>query len=192
MPTSIRRMTTTDVDRAATVLGDAFADYPWTNWCIAADSHHQRVTELQRLYLGHMALPHGLAYIDEEHNGVVAFIPPDLPEPEESLVAKIVELHGDRFEHAAEAEQRLSAMDVPDNAWCLATAGVSRAARGRGLGSELLTVGLAELDRRNAACWLDTSTHRNLPLYERHNFRVADHVVLDDALEVWRMHRPAV
>ncbi|MFD6512369.1 hypothetical protein [Rhodococcus sp. NPDC060176] len=40
------RPLSTDLDRAAEVLGEAFADYPWTNWCVAEDSHVERVAAI--------------------------------------------------------------------------------------------------------------------------------------------------
>ncbi|WP_072751065.1 GNAT family N-acetyltransferase [Rhodococcus maanshanensis] len=191
MHISIRPLAAEDLDRAAAVLGEAFADYPWTNWCVQADSHQERVTGLQRLYLEHMAVPHGLAYTDADQNGVVAFIPPDVPAPAESVFATIAELHGDRFARMVEAEAQLSTMGAWDDAWLLATIGVARSAQGRGLGGDLLAAGLAEVDRRGQACWLDTATRRNLPLYERHGFSIAGHIAIDDGPEVWRMHREA-
>ncbi|TJZ77967.1 GNAT family N-acetyltransferase [Rhodococcus oryzae] len=189
MELSIRPLVADDLDRAASVLGEAFADYPWTTWCVQADSHEQRVAELQRLYLEHMAVPHGLAYIDADRNGVVAFIPPDVSPPDESVLASIAELHGDRFVRMMDAEEQMSAMGSWDDAWLLATIGVARGAQGRGLGGDLLAAGLAEMDRAGHAVWLDTATRRNLPLYERHGFSIAGHITIDDGPEVWRMFR---
>ncbi|MFE5874397.1 hypothetical protein ACFQ6H_04010 [Rhodococcus sp. NPDC056506] len=45
MQNSVRSLST-DLDRAAEVLGEAFADYPWTNWCVAEDSHVERVAAI--------------------------------------------------------------------------------------------------------------------------------------------------
>lgn len=117
MQNSVRPLSIDDLDRAAEVLGEAFADYPWTNWCVAEDSHVERVATLQRIYLEHLALPFGRSYIDDSGNGVIAVLPPDTPEPDEATVEKIVELHGDRFERVLQADEQLSALPVPDNAW---------------------------------------------------------------------------
>lgn len=191
MENYVRPMRAGDLDRAAAALADAFTDYPWTDWCVAADSHTDRLAGLQRIYLEHMALPYGAAYIDATGSGVAAFVPPDMPEPDESVVSKIVELHGDRVERLVEAEKQLSRLPAAPDAWTLATVGVAHAGQGAGLGGALLKAGLAELDRRERACSLDTSTDRNLPLYERHGFVVTGHLTLDGGLHVWRMHRQA-
>ena len=52
-----RPLTAVDVDRASDVLGLAFADYPWTRWVVDGRDHVGRITELQRLFLQHLALP---------------------------------------------------------------------------------------------------------------------------------------
>ncbi|MEV0432102.1 GNAT family N-acetyltransferase [Nocardia sp. NPDC050413] len=189
MPTAIRPLSTPDLDRAAQVLGEAFADYPWTNWCVAKDDHLQRISSLQRIYLEHMALPYGSAYIDTTGHGVIAFLPPDTPAPSAAVSAEIADLHGDRLDHLLVAEERMSTLPVPDGAWLLATIGTTPQSRGAGLGTALMKHGLAELDRGGRACWLDTSTERNLPLYQRFGFSVVDHITLDGGLSVWRMHR---
>ena len=185
-------MNTSDIDHAAAVLADAFTGYPWTDWCVPADHHFQRLEGLQRIYVEHMALPFGAAYIDESGNGVAAFVPPDLPEPTPEIASKLVDLHGDRFDQLVAAEQRMTALPSDRDAWVLATVGVVRAGRGTGLGSALLSAGLADLDRYQRACQLDTSTARNLSLYERHGFAITGHLRLESGVEVWRMHRPTV
>ncbi|MFC4602915.1 GNAT family N-acetyltransferase [Rhodococcus kronopolitis] len=191
MENSVRPMRAGDLDRAAAVLADAFTGYPWTDWCVAADAHTERLAGLQRIYLEHLALPYGAADIDATGSGVAAFVPPDVPEPDESVVSRIVELHGDRVGRLAEAEDQLSRLPADPDAWTLATVGVARAGQGAGLGGALLATGLEELDRHSRACSLDTSTDRNLALYERHGFVVTGHVALDGGPQVWRMHRRA-
>lgn len=189
MPTSVRTLSTADLDRASQILGEAFADYPWTNWCVAEDAHLARISSLQRVYLEHMALPHGSAYIDTTGHGVIAFLPPDTPAPTAEVSARIAELHGDRLDRLMAAEERMSTLPVPDGAWLLATIGTTPQSRGTGLGTALMKHGLTELDRAGHACWLDTSTERNLPLYQRFGFAVVEHITLDGSVSVWRMHR---
>ncbi|WP_280221153.1 GNAT family N-acetyltransferase [Nocardia neocaledoniensis] len=188
MTMSIRPLSPADLDRAAQILGAAFADYPWTNWCVAEDAHLERVSALQRIYLEHMALPHGRSYIDSTGNGVLALLPPDAPAPSAEVSARIAELHGDRLDRLTAAEERMSTLPVPDGAWLLATIGTTPRSRGTGLGTALLNHGMADLDRAGHPCWLDTSTERNLPLYQRFGFTIADHLTYD-GVAVWRMHR---
>lgn len=189
MSKSVRRLTTADLDRASEILGAAFADYPWTTWCVAEDGQLDRISSLQRVYLEHLALPHGKAYIDTEGHGVLAFLSPDTPAPTTEVSAIIAELHGDRFDRLMAADEQLSGLPIPEGAWLLATIGTTPQSRGTGLGTALMKYGLAELDRTGHACWLDTSTERNLPLYQRFGFTVVGQINLDGGPPVWRMHR---
>ncbi|MFQ6225763.1 GNAT family N-acetyltransferase [Nocardia sp. NPDC002869] len=136
-----------------------------------------------------MAIPHGSAYIDTTGHGVIAFLPPDTPAPTAEVSARIAELHGDRLDRLMAAEERISTLPVPDGAWLLATIGTTSQSRGTGLGTALMKHGLTELDGAGHACWLDTSTERNLPLYQRFGFAMVEHITLDGGVSVWRMHR---
>ena len=51
------------MDRASEVLGEAFADYPWTRWTVDPEDHLRRVTALQRLALQHYGLPFGQVWV---------------------------------------------------------------------------------------------------------------------------------
>ncbi|WP_260684533.1 hypothetical protein [Rhodococcus sp. KBS0724] len=97
---------------------------------MAEDSHVQRVAAVQRIYLEHLALPFGRCYIDDSGNGVVAVLPPNVPEPDEKAVEKIVELRGDRLERILQADEQLSAVSIPAHAWSVATIGTTPRSRG--------------------------------------------------------------
>src|SRR6516225_4503597 len=49
MGAGVRRAVAADLDAAAAVLADAFADYPWTRWTVDSRRHIERVEGLQRL-----------------------------------------------------------------------------------------------------------------------------------------------
>ena len=58
-----------------------------------------------------------------------------------------------------------------DYLWLL---GVTPAAQGKGVGSRLLTAGLARVDAQRRPAFLETSTEANVALYRRHGFEVID------------------
>jgi hypothetical protein len=58
-----RRAGPDDLSRASEVLGEAFADYPWTRWTVDPDNHQARVTRLQRLALGNLGLAFGEVWL---------------------------------------------------------------------------------------------------------------------------------
>lgn len=72
----------------------------------------------------------------------------------------------------------------------LAAVGVRPERQGQGLGSALLRPGLEEADRRGLPAYLESSNIRNVPLYERHGFKVTEEVTLPRGPAVWLMWRP--
>lgn len=59
-----------------------------------------------------------------------------------------------------------------DSAWYLSIAGVRPAAQGGGIGSRLLSHGLAAADRAGAVSFLETFNERSLPFYRRQGYEV--------------------
>jgi hypothetical protein len=97
------------------VLGLAFADYPWTRWVVDGRDHVGRITELQRLFLQHLALPYGRASVTTVA-GVVqsvaswfdtaAELPADIGA---ALGPVVAALEGDRHDASAAADAELTA-----------------------------------------------------------------------------------
>jgi ribosomal protein S18 acetylase RimI-like enzyme len=75
--------------------------------------------------------------------------------------------------------------------WFLATIGVDPAHQGRGIGSALMAPVLARADESRIPCYLETHTLDNVRLYERHGFRVMEHLENPTSVPLWAMLRPA-
>jgi len=194
-----RRATRDDLPRIASTLGAAFSDYPWTRWTVSEPDHEARVAELQRLYVEHVALPHGTVWVDDEVTAVAAFLPPVLPELPEDVMERIAALQGDdglARQAAADAAVAARATEIPEDtrevcsqAWVLATVGVHPDHRGAGLGSSVIDAGLADLEESMASCTLQTSDERNVVFYERLGFAVTTVVEIPGGPTVWSMLR---
>lgn len=194
-----RRATRDDLPRIASTLGAAFSDYSWTRWTVSEDDHEARVAELQRLYVEHVALPHGAVWVDDEVTAVAVFVPPRLPEPPTSFRERIVALQGDEgraHQAVAAAAVAAHATEIPADtrevcadAWVLATVGVHPDHRGAGLGSAVIDAGLADLEESTASCTLQTSDERNVAFYERLGFAVTTVVDVPAGPTVWSMLR---
>jgi ribosomal protein S18 acetylase RimI-like enzyme len=72
----------------------------------------------------------------------------------------------------------------------LAFLGVATAAQGRGVGSAILKTTLAPLDATGTTAFLETTTPRNVALYQRHGFEVTGEIALP-GLVIWTMMRRA-
>jgi ribosomal protein S18 acetylase RimI-like enzyme len=68
--------------------------------------------------------------------------------------------------------------------------GVHPGRQGGGLGSALVRAGLEACDRDRVPAYLESSKERNVPLYERHGFRVVERLELGrGAPPMWLMWR---
>lgn len=93
----VQSATEADIDEAAATLAVAFVSYPWTRWCLPEADYDSRLLRLQSIYLSH-ALQHGMILITPNRDGVAALLPPNAPEPSESVQLEIAEIMGDRVQ----------------------------------------------------------------------------------------------
>jgi GNAT superfamily N-acetyltransferase len=199
-PVRVWRATASDVLVAARVLTEAFADYPWTRFTVAADNHNQRIEALQRLLLERVALPYGAVHLATVGNGrgepdaVAVWLPPEPAVPEAvwtDLAGVREELLGDRATAAAEADAASARLRPATAHWLLATVGVRPGKQGRGLGRAVLTPILRQADTEQAHAYLETSSAANVTFYTRLGFTVSGEVDLADGrLHIWAMLRP--
>jgi GNAT superfamily N-acetyltransferase len=74
--------------------------------------------------------------------------------------------------------------------WYLGYLGTRRDRQGQGLGTQMLRQVLAGLDTDGVPAYLESSSERNLPLYERNGFRVLGELrALGHGPTIWRMWR---
>ena len=73
--------------------------------------------------------------------------------------------------------------------WYLAFLGIEPSEQGKGLGSALLRPVLNRCDAERVPAWLETSNERNLPLYERHGFKVVKECDIPRGPHFWGMWR---
>jgi len=173
--------TTLDNEAAVRLLVAAFADDPVARWLLpgsagSADRVFRPVVE-QSAALGELAA---------DGAAVAVWLPraADPPEFDVDLIPR--ELTRLRT-FMALTEQRHPAGRAHLH---LVFLGVAPDARGRGLGSALLRARLAEADAAAVPAYLEASSPRSRPLYERHGFRVTgDLILLPDGPPLWPMWR---
>lgn len=195
--TVLRSVTPDDVPRASQLLADAFGDYVWTRWTVAADDHARRLRELYSTFLTAVALPYGVvdgADIADAGLGAVAVWTRAGAVPDtvrERVGAVAAELTGDRAAAAEAADTALAPQRPTIPHVSLDALGVDPRQQGRGLGSALLRAGLRAVDRAGLPAYLETSEPRNVRLYERHGFVVTAVVDLEGGgPRTWSMLRP--
>lgn len=75
--------------------------------------------------------------------------------------------------------------------WYLSMIGVDPSRQGQGLGSALLKAGLARCDAEGLPAYLESSSPKNVPLYERHGFEAIGLIKPGDHPGLIPMYRPA-
>lgn len=76
--------------------------------------------------------------------------------------------------------EKLDALHIKSPHAHLVFLGVSPSAQGRGLGSAILKASLGPLDVAGVTALLEATTERNVALYQRHGFEVAENLHLRD------------
>jgi GNAT superfamily N-acetyltransferase len=197
----VRRGARDDLDGVARVLGDAFADYPWTRWTVGADRRRERIEGLQRLVAEEIVLPFGEVWVGEVSGPGVGprivaaalWMRPDsvVPERVQSAVAeRAAKLHGDRLAASQSAEAIAATLRPAAPHWYLGAVGVDPADQRRGYASAVLEPVLARAV--DIPVHLETSTSRNVAMYGRRGFQVTAATQIPAAgPPLWAMTRPA-
>ena len=153
-----------------------------------SERREARTAAIQRLYLEHLALPHGEVWANEDRTAVAVLLPPNLgaagPAPlTPDLQEKLVSLHGESVQ-----QPRISPAAAAGR---ILDAGHHRrrtAAQGSGLGTRLMESVLAASPDRTIA--LETSAESNVAFYRRFGFDVwAVSEMPDGGPPVWSMLR---
>ncbi len=204
--TSVRLATLADVERVATVLSDAFADYAWTDWAVPADGHRQRLRALYEIH-SMIGVHRGDLWLLEAGGQIVAAaawslldggagsrasyegVPADLLE---RARAELPPLFGDRLALVQAAEDATLGARPTTPYWFLDCVGTDPVHQGRGFAQQLVAAVLDHIDTDGLPTSVETSTERNVEFYQRLGFAIVQRSDLGDEVPpVWVMTRPA-
>lgn len=196
MTIEVRRATEEDVPALAGVLARAFTDDPPFHWVFRDnETRHDRLTALFGLALVGVFLPKGEVYTTTDLGGAALWEPrPGEPAgDDEGAFAAAMAASGFLPEEADRMQTYLGMMgdahpEEPAH-WYLGVLGVDLPRQGQGIGSACMAPVLARLDDAGDPAYLESSNEKNLPLYERHGFRVVGVLDLPDGPPLWRMWR---
>ena len=186
------------VAHVAEVLGRAFVTEPVMTWALGgrSDDLEERCVRAYALYLGPL-MDKGIVWQTADGHGalVLVLVPPDRADAWDEAIAHVDDsTTHDVTDDGGSRHERLwewVASRIPDEPlWHLDSVAAEPGWQGRGIGSALIEFALARARESETAMVLETGTSRNVPLYERHGFRVVEAV---DAPEggphVWFMRR---
>lgn len=95
-----------------------------------------------------------------------------------------------RFNSVCDYVERLHSKEAPEPHWYLPLLGVDPALQGQGAGSALLKIILDRAENDGFSTYLWTAKARNVPFYQRHDFRVlTEGVEPTSEIRFWTMRR---
>jgi hypothetical protein len=191
-----RRAAWDQLEAASLVLGEAFADYPWTRWTVDSSDHQGRVTALQRLAVERLAMPYGevwLTSLDRLVHSVAVWMDSAVPVPapvQRSLAPVVADLEGARHQASLAAAQELEDWRPTQPHRLLAAVGTTPMMQGQGLAIRTLRPGLASADKQGVDSFLETSSESNIVFYATLGFETVGHRRLrGGGPDVWAMLR---
>ena len=170
---SINAVTPSEIDRAIDVMVLAHSGDPLARFAFPDPGIYLRYfPDLIRLFCGG-AFEHGTAFYVEDCLGAALWLPPDV-HPDEDAMGELLQktIPEKNQEHFFALFEQMGNFHPDEPHWYLPLIGVDPAQQNKGYGSALLKHSLVECDRSNKLAYLESTSPRNIPLYERHGFEV--------------------
>ena len=181
-----------DARRVFDALARAFADDPPCRWMYPDPEQYRRFFPRFAEVFGGAAIAGGTALLSGQNAGAALWLAPGSAPDEEALAALVQESVADRERQDAFALFDEMGRRHPDQPhWYLPLIGVEPAMQGRGYGAALLSHGLRLCDRAGLPAYLEATSSRSVPFYERHGFEVVGEIRVGRCPPVVPMLRPA-
>ncbi len=180
---ALRRATREDSALLGEILADAFTDDPVFAWLIDPNLKHRDrrmrtfFTSMARTYL-RQKKP---CFIAGDGTAAAMWAAPGkwaFPISEMAIeAAPQTAAFGRRLQRALRTQLQVESLHPKDpEHWYLGYLGARQAHQGKGLGSQLLREVLVKADADGTPAYLESSNERNVPLYERHGFKVTSEI----------------
>ena len=175
-PPTIRNAYTADIEPLVAALSDSFSNDPMLNWVIPSVHLYP---DYFRLLIREVYLPRGIIHLDENARAASLWLPPEQRfqmAPRFSLLRlglRIAAADGLRVFRRLRQQGTVFEKHQPTEPhYYLQFLGCRLAEQGNGFGSALIEHGTRICDERCMPAYLESSNELNVPLYQRHNFKV--------------------
>lgn len=138
------------------------------------------------------ALAAGTAWVADGGAAAALWLAPGAQADRDAIVALVGEtVAPERQAVLGALGEEMAAFHPEEPHWYLSMIGVDPSRQGQGLGAALLKAGLARCDADRLPAYLESSSPKNVPLYERHGFEVIGLIKPGDHPGLIPMYRPA-
>ena len=186
----IQTATAADAERCFAILALAFSSDPPCRWTWPDPQRYLEAFPRFARAFGGGAVEHGTAIYHEGFSGVALWLPPGVAPDEASLVSVIQDtVAAARRDAMFSMFEQMEAFHPREPHWHLPLIGVDPAHQGKGIGAALLRHVLNACDNQKVLAYLEATSVRNVPLYERHGFEALGRIQVADSPPVVPMVR---
>ncbi len=186
----IRTATSADAERCLAVLTLAFACDPPCRWAWPDPQQYLEAFPCFARAFGGGAIEHRSAHYYEGFSGVALWLSPGAA-PDEASLEKVIEdtVADERKGAMFSIFEQMDAVHPREAHWYLPLIGVDPAHQGKGIGSALLSQVLNVCDGQKISAYLEATSHRNVPFYERHGLEAVGCIQAGDSPQIIPMLR---
>jgi ribosomal protein S18 acetylase RimI-like enzyme len=166
-----------DQSRVLDVITLAFSDDPMVRWALPDPATFLRVMpELARAF-GGKGFAHQTVDLTDGGFGAAMWLPPEVSPDSERMLALVEQNIPERqLPDMMVIFEQMEAYHPVEPHWYLPLIGVDPAHQGRGYGSAMLAHALARCDEQQLPAYLESSSPRNIPLYQRYGFEITGRI----------------
>lgn len=192
---TVRSARPEDRERIVALTVAAFATDAQLRWLFPDDELYATMAPLFFDTMVDLRLRGGHVDVNDSVDGAAQWNPPggiDVPDAEQARAwANYQEMESDATSDRMKAFEAAFADHVPsDPHWYLGVVAVDPDLQGQGIGRAVVAAGCARADADHVSCFLESTSAKNLPLYESLGFQVTGAVDLRGGPRVWFMTRP--
>jgi ribosomal protein S18 acetylase RimI-like enzyme len=181
-----------EAEQAIATLVLAFGTDPTARWTYPDPRQYLAHFPAVVRAFGGKAFARGTGDHLNEFVGAALWLPPGIRPDEEALAAIMrASVAAERRATVLAVFEQMGRHHPREPHWYLPLIGVDPVHRGKGHGSALLRHALLRCDRDHAPAYLESTNPINLPLYERHGFRVLGTIQIGSSPPIFPMLRAA-
>jgi GNAT superfamily N-acetyltransferase len=187
---TIRTAEAIERGRVVEAITLAFANDPAARWMYPDSEQYLRSFPQLVEALGGRAIEHGAAYCANDCTAAALWLPPDIS-PDEGALTKLLDesVYEQEKAFAFTMFEEMARYHPSQPHWYLPLIGVAPSHQGRGYGSALMGHALRRCDRDGLPAYLEATTPKSVPLYERHGFEVVGTIQIESAPPIFPMVR---
>lgn len=181
-----------DEAKAFAVIALAFATDPMMRWSFPDPHRYFAVVPAFVRAFGGRSVAHGSADQVGDFAAAALWLPPGI-RPDGDAMGEIIQANmpPELMQDGGGLMEQMHHFHPAEPHWYLPLIGTDPVHQGKGYGSALIAHALRRCDRDRLPAYLESSSPANVPLYERHGFKVIGKIQQGSSPTLYPMLRPA-